>query len=64
MVVSIDIKIISHTVIQDSVTVLKVVENTEDGAVIVVRGQGSHADVLQRNLLTLICGFKVFDLEL
>lgn len=64
VVVSIDEKLISHTVVQDGVTVLKVVENTQDGAVVVVRGQGSQADVLQRDLLALICSFEVFDFQL
>lgn len=57
-------KFISGDVIQHRVAVLEVVEDTQDGAVVVVRSQRGHADVLQRDILTSVCGYEALDGEL
>lgn len=64
VIVSIDKEVISYAVVQHSVAVLEVVEDTQDGTVIIVRGQWSQADVLQSDVLTLVCGHKGFDVQL
>lgn len=62
--VSIDIELISYTVVQNRVAVLEVVEDTQDGAVVIVRGQRSQTNVLKRDVLSLVCGHQAFDFEL
>lgn len=50
--------------VQRSVTVLEVVENTEDGAVVIVRGQRRQANVFQGDILALIWGHYFFNVKL
>lgn len=62
--VSIDVEVVSYAVVEHGVAVLEVVEDTQDGAVAVVRGQRSQADVLQGDVLALVCGYDAFDVKL
>ena len=55
---------ISDEAVQLRVTVLEVIEDAEDGAVVVVGGQGGQADVLQRHLLLLVVRHQPFDGQL
>lgn len=64
MIVSIDKEFISYTVVQHGMAVLEIVEDTQDGTVVIVRGQRSKANILQGDILALICGHKAFDVEL
>ncbi len=64
MKVCIDVEVISDAVVQHSVAVLEVVEDTQDGTVVIVRRQRSQADILQRDVLALVSGFKAFDVKL
>ena len=61
MKVSVDKELVSNAVIQHGVAVLEVVEDTQDGTVVIVWGQWSQTDVLQGNIFSLICGYKAFD---
>lgn len=62
--ISIDKEIIPGLVVQLGVTVLEVVEDAEDGAVVIVRGQWGQANVLQGDVLAVICGHNLFNVEL
>lgn len=62
--VSIDKEVISYAVVQHSMAVLEVVEDTQDGTVVIVRRQWSQTDVLQGDILTLVCGHNGFDVKL
>lgn len=64
VIVSIDIEVVSYAVVQHSVAVLEVIEDTQDGTVVIVRGQWSQADVLQGDFFTLVCGYNGFDVKL
>lgn len=64
MIVKVDKEIVSYAVVQHRVVVLEVVEDTQDGAVVVVRGERSQANVLKSHGLALVCGHKVFDVKL
>lgn len=64
VIVSIDEEFVSYFVVQLSVTVLEVVENTEDGAVVIVRGQRSQANIFQGDILALIWGHYFFNFKL
>ncbi len=64
VIVSINKECISDAVVQHSVTVLEVVEDAQDGTVIIVRGQRGQAEILQGDILALICGHKTLDIEL
>lgn len=64
MKVSIDIEAVSNAVVQHSMAVLEVVEDTQNGTVVIVRGQRSQADVFQGDILTFVCGHNGFDVEL
>lgn len=64
VIVSIDIEVISYAVVQHIVAVLEVVKDTEDGTVVIVRGQRGQADVLQGDVLTLVRGHKGFNVKL
>lgn len=55
------VKIIAYGVIQDSMTVLEVVEHTQNSAVVVVGGKRSQADVLQLYSLIIIKSSYVFN---
>lgn len=46
VVVCVDVEVISYAMVQLFVAVLEVVENTEDGTVVVVWGQWGQADIL------------------
>lgn len=52
--VSVDKEIIPDFVVEHVVAVLEVVEDTEDGAVVVVRGQRSQANILQGDVLAIV----------
>lgn len=52
--VSIDIESIPGLVVQHGMAVLEVVEDAEDGAVVIVRGQRGQANVLQGDVLAII----------
>lgn len=54
MKVSIDIESIPGLVVQHGMAVLEVVEDAEDGAVVIVRGQRGQANVLQGDVLAVI----------
>lgn len=62
--VGIDKEITLGYVVQLGVAVLEVVEDTEDGAVVIVRGQRSQANVLQGDVLALERGHDIFNVEL
>lgn len=64
VIVSIDVEAVSYFVVQCSVTVLEVVENTEDGAVVIVRGQRGQANIFQSDILALIWGHYFFNVKL
>lgn len=64
VIVSIDKEGIPYAVVQHCMAVLEIVEDTEDGAVVIVRGQRSQANVLQGDVLALVCGHKTFYVEL
>lgn len=64
VIVIIDIKGVSYFVVQHCVTVLEVVENTEDGAVVIVRGQRGQANIFQGDVLALIWGHYFFNVKL
>lgn len=62
--VGIDKEKISCFVVQLGVAVLEVVEDTQDGAVVVVRSQRSQANILQSDVLALEWGHNFFNVEL
>ena len=64
MKVSIDKEIISLQVVQHIVAVLEVVEDTQDGTVVIVGGQRGQADVLQGDGLIPVWGHNGFDVKL
>lgn len=64
VIVSINKEFISYAVVQLSVAVLEVVEDTQDGTVVIVRGQRSQANIIQGDILALICGHNAFDVQL
>lgn len=61
VIVGIDKEVVSYAVVQHSVAVLEVVEDAQDGTVVIVRGQRSQADVLHGDILALVRGYKAFD---
>lgn len=64
MEVCVDKEIISDLVVQHAVAVLEVVEDTQDGAVVIVRGQRSKANILQCHVVALERGHDFFNVEL
>lgn len=64
MIVCVDIELVSFAVVQHIVAVLEVVEDTQDGTVVIVRGQRSQTNVLQGNIFALVCGHKTFNFKL
>jgi len=59
--VSVDIEVVSDSVVEHSVAVLEVVEDTQDGTVGIERRQWSQADVIQGDTLVLIRRYNAFD---
>lgn len=41
--------------------VLEVVEDTQDGTVVIVRCQWSHTDVFKGDVFALVCSYKAFN---
>lgn len=64
VIVSIDKEVVSYAVVKHSVAVLEVVEDTQNGTVVIVRGQRSQADVFYGDILPLVCGYKAFNVKL
>lgn len=61
MKVGIDKEVISNAVVKHGVAVLEVVEDTQDGTVVIVRGQWRQANVLQGNVFPFIWRYKAFN---
>lgn len=64
VIVGVDVKVVSDAVVQHVVAILEVVQDAQDGAVVIVRRQWSQTNVHQGDILTLICGDKTFDVKL
>lgn len=62
--VCINKEVVSYDMVQHRVAVLEIVEDTQNGAVAIVRRQWSQAEIFQGDRFALVCGFKRLNVKL